>query len=70
MFKKVMIVSLSFFISGLFVISVSSAPKKKVCNDLKIDRCKERADCIWINESKTKDGKKIKAHCKCKGKCE
>jgi hypothetical protein len=70
MFKKVMVVTLSLLVSGFFILSLSSAPKKKACNDLKIDRCKERKECVWVEESKTKDGKTIKAYCKCKGKCE
>jgi hypothetical protein len=69
MFKKVMVITLTLLVSGFFILSLSAAPKKKACNDLKIDRCKERKDCIWIDGHKTKDGKTIKAHCKCKGKC-
>lgn len=70
MFKKVLVIILSLFVSGLFVMALSSAPKKKACNDLKIDRCKERKECVWVDATKTKDGKNVKAYCKCKGKCE
>ena len=56
---------------GLFMaVALVAAPKQKKCNDLKIDRCKERTDCVWVEASKDKNGKQIKAYCKCKGKCE
>lgn len=65
MIKKGIVIVMALFISG----ALSAAPKQKECNALKIDRCKERADCVWIDAHKTKDGKEVKAHCKCKGKC-
>jgi hypothetical protein len=61
-----MIIAMALFISG----ALSAAPKTKPCNELKVDRCKERKDCVWVDAHKTKDGKNVKAHCKCKGKCE
>jgi len=68
MFKKVMVFTMALLISG-FMVSLSAAPKKKECNDLKMDQCKDRKDCEWIKGHKTKDGKEVKAYCKCKGKC-
>lgn len=41
-----------------------AAPKKKVCNDLKVTQCRKREDCSWVKKSK--DGKK--AHCRISGK--
>jgi hypothetical protein len=64
--KKVIVVLMGLFVAGALV----GAPKPKKCNDLKIDRCKERQDCVWVDAFKDKNGKQIKAHCKCKGKCE
>lgn len=68
MFKKATVFMMTLLISG-FMLSLSAAPKQKECNDLKIDRCKERKDCTWVDAHKTKDGKEVKAYCKCKGKC-
>lgn len=65
MIKKVIVIALALFITG----ALSAAPRPKPCNALKVDRCKERQDCVWIDAHKTKDGKEVKAHCKCKGKC-
>jgi hypothetical protein len=64
--KKIMAVVLGILVSAALL----AAPKKKECNDLKVDRCKDRTDCVWIKAHKTKDGKLVKAHCKCKGTCE
>jgi hypothetical protein len=69
MFKKAMVLTMGLVISGFFMVALSAAPKKKACNDLKIDQCKDRKDCEWIKAHKTKDGKEVKAFCKCKGKC-
>jgi hypothetical protein len=68
MYKKAMVLTMALLISG-FMFALSAAPKVKPCNALKIDRCKEREDCIWVDAHKKKNGKQIKAHCKCKGKC-
>ncbi|MBP7737248.1 MAG: hypothetical protein KA369_14815 [Spirochaetes bacterium] len=65
MIKKALFLALALFISGV----LSAAPKPRPCNTLKVDRCKDRPDCVWIDAHKTKDGKEVKAHCKCKGKC-
>ncbi len=65
MIKKALLIAMALFVSGI----ISAAPKMKPCNALKVDRCKERPDCVWIDPHKTKDGKDVKAHCKCKGKC-
>ena len=65
MIKKGLAIAMALFITG----ALAAAPKEKPCNALKIDRCKERKDCVWVDASKTKDGKEIKAYCKCKGKC-
>ncbi len=63
--QKGLVIAMALFVSG----ALSAAPKMKPCNALKVDRCKERADCVWVDAHKTKDGKDVKAHCKCKGKC-
>ncbi len=65
MVKKIVILAMVFCVTGV----LSAAPKMKPCNELKIDRCKERADCTWVDTQKGKDGKKVKEHCRCKGKC-
>lgn len=56
-----MFLALWFVFGGL---SLSAAPKKKACNDLKISQCKKREDCSWIKSAQKKDGKKIKAYCR------
>jgi hypothetical protein len=56
---------LMIFISGVLL----AAPKIKPCNELKIDRCKERPDCIWVDTKKRKDGEKIKEHYRYNYKC-
>jgi hypothetical protein len=68
MVKKLSLVFMILLISGIFV-SAFAAPRK-ACRDLKGDRCKEREDCSWVDATKGKDGKTVKAYCKCKGKCE
>jgi hypothetical protein len=68
MFKKLLMLVTCMAVSGVLAVALSAAPKKKECNDLKIDRCKERKDCVWVDAYKDKKGKEIKGYCKCK-KC-
>lgn len=69
MIKKIMVFVMALVVSGIFAVALSAAPKKKECNELKIDQCKKRVDCVWVDATKDKKGKEIKAYCKCKGKC-
>lgn len=69
MVKKIMTIVIGLLVTGLMAGALTAAPRVKKCNDLKIDRCKERQDCVWVETHKNKEGKEIKAHCKCKGKC-
>lgn len=40
-------------------LPASSAPKKKVCNQLKVTQCQKRTDCTWVKQAKNK-----KAYCR------
>jgi hypothetical protein len=64
--KKILAIGMGLLMAGALV----AAPKQKKCNDLKVDRCKDRPDCVWIKAHTNKEGKLIKAHCKCKGSCD